>query len=84
MDWINELLWKETVAHTILIYCFVIAIGVGYTIAYPFGVIGIIITMLTIQKAGRINIAKELRQFNQDQHPVETFPDRISIRVSNP
>ena len=29
MEWIHELLWKESVAHTVLIYCFVIALGVS-------------------------------------------------------
>jgi putative transport protein len=27
MDWIKDLLFRETVAHTILIYCFIIAMG---------------------------------------------------------
>jgi putative transport protein len=59
-------------------------IGLGYAVAYPFGVIGIIITMITIRKACQINVHKELSQFNQYQHPSETFPERISILVNNP
>jgi putative transport protein len=59
-------------------------IGVGYAIAYPFGVIGIILTMLAIQNAFRINVSEELNQFNQYQHPAERLPEKVSIRITNP
>lgn len=59
-------------------------IGVGYAIAYPFGVIGIILTMFAIQKAFRINLSEELDQFNQYQHPAERLPEKVSIRITNP
>lgn len=59
-------------------------IGLGYAVAYPFGVLGIILTMFLIRKALHINVQQELNLFNQDQHPDETLPERISIRVSNP
>jgi putative transport protein len=58
-------------------------IGLGYAVAYPFGVLGIIITMYTIRKVLGINIQTELEQFNQDQHPAETIPEKISIQVTN-
>jgi putative transport protein len=59
-------------------------IGLGYAVAYPFGVIGIILTMLVLRKANRIDIQNELEQFNQYQHPAENFPEKISIRVDHP
>jgi putative transport protein len=59
-------------------------IGLGYAVAYPFGVLGIILTMYAIRKFMRIDVQKELEQFNQDQHPAETLPERISIHVKNP
>jgi len=59
-------------------------IGLGYAVAYPFGVIGIILTMLVLRKANRIDIQNELEQFNQYQHPAENLPEKISIRVDNP
>jgi putative transport protein len=59
-------------------------IGLGYAVAYPFGVLGIIFTMFAIRKTLGINIQKELTLFNQDQHPTETLPEKISILVSNP
>jgi len=59
-------------------------IGLGYAVAYPFGVLGIIFTMYIIRKKLRINITKELDLFNQGQHPSETIPEKISILVNNP
>ena len=59
-------------------------IGLGYAVAYPFGVLGIIFTIFAIRKTLGINIQKELTLFNQDQHPTETLPEKISILVSNP
>ena len=59
-------------------------IGLGYAVAYPFGVLGIILTMFIIRKILGINVQNELALFNQDQHPTETLPEKISILVSNP
>jgi len=58
-------------------------IGLGYAVAYPFGVLGIILSMFAIRKIMGINVQKELEKFNQDQHPVETLPEKISILVTN-
>jgi putative transport protein len=59
-------------------------IGLGYAVAYPFGVLGIIFTMLAIKMTLGINVQKELTLLNQDQHPSDTLPEKISIVVSNP
>lgn len=59
-------------------------IGLGYAVAYPFGVLGIIFTMYVIRKTFRINVTEELDLFNQVQHPSETIPEKISILVNNP
>ena len=59
-------------------------IGLGYAVAYPFGVLGIILTMFLIKKTLGINVQRELNLFKQDQHPMETLPEKISIQVSNP
>jgi len=59
-------------------------ISLGYAVAYPFGVLGIILTMFAIRKILRIDVQKELERFNQDQHPAESLPERISIHVNNP
>ena len=37
--------------------------GLGYAVAYPFGIFGIILTMLTLRRIFRIDPAEETRQF---------------------
>jgi putative transport protein len=59
-------------------------ISLGYAVAYPFGVLGIILAMLAIRKILAINVQKELSLFNLEQHPTETIPEKISILVNNP
>lgn len=59
-------------------------IGLSYAIAYPFGVIGIILVMILIQKFFKINVTKESEQFIQSQHPAETLPEKTSIKVTHP
>ena len=58
-------------------------ISIGYAVAYPFGVLGIIMTMLLIRKTFRINIENELSLFNRYQHPEDRIPEKISILVTN-
>ncbi len=59
-------------------------IGLGYAVAYPFGVVGIIATMLILRKVYHVKLDKELELFNQFQHPEDTLPARICIKVSKP
>lgn len=59
-------------------------IGLGYAVAYPFGVLGIILTMIVIRKVLSVNIQEEIIRFDQDRHPTETMPEKVSIRVTNP
>jgi len=59
-------------------------IGLGYAVAYPFGVIGIILTMFFIRWITKVNIPDELKLISQLQNPDETFPEKVSIEVSNP
>ena len=58
-------------------------ISIGYAVAYPFGVLGIIMTMLLIRKTFRINVENELSLFNRYQHPEDRIPEKISILVTN-
>jgi len=59
-------------------------IGLGYAVAYPFGVLGIILTMVAIKKVLGISVQKELSLFDQEQHPSESLPEKISILVTKP
>jgi putative transport protein len=58
-------------------------IGLGYAVAYPFGVLGIILTMLVIRTFFRIDVNKEQALYDKVQHPEELLPERISIQVTN-
>jgi len=58
-------------------------ISIGYAVAYPFGVLGIIMTMLLIRKTFSINVENELSLFNRYQHPEDRIPEKISILVTN-
>ena len=59
-------------------------ISLGYAVAYPFGVLGIIITMLFLRKVTRTNIANEIKAYNALQNPDEAMPEKVSIVVTNP
>jgi putative transport protein len=59
-------------------------IGLGYAVAYPFGVLGIIFTMLIIRTTLKIRVKDEFDQYDREQHPAESLPERISIIVTNP
>ncbi len=59
-------------------------IGLGYAVAYPFGVIGIILTMLIIRRISRTDISREAEKYEQMQHPQEALPEKTSIIISNP
>ncbi len=59
-------------------------IGLGYAVAYPFGILGIILTIIILRQTLRINLQKEIALYDQDQHPAEKLPERISIVVTNP
>ncbi len=59
-------------------------IGLGYAVAYPFGVLGIILTMSAIRKVFRINVVRELVLFNSGQYPSDMVPEKINILVNNP
>jgi putative transport protein len=59
-------------------------IGLGYAVAYPFGVLGVILIMILLRKVMNIDPQKELTRFNLEQHPSESIPERINIQVTNP
>src|SRR5208283_3171094 len=59
-------------------------LGMAYAVAYPFGIVGIILTMLLIRNVFRINpeaeaIAKDIEAESDDR-----TPDHIDLDVTNP
>ncbi|MFJ1329923.1 putative transporter [Capnocytophaga canimorsus] len=59
-------------------------LSTGYAVAYPFGVLGIIIVMLAMKSALRININTEKRLHNWKHHDDQSSIARIAIEIDNP
>ncbi len=59
-------------------------ISLGYAIAYPFGILGVILSMIFIKRIFRIDLAEEIAAFEEELHPSDTIPEKASILVSNP
>lgn len=58
--------------------------GLGYAIAYPFGVIGIILTLLIIRALFRINIAEEREALSRIQTGGAPAAIEDDVEVTNP
>ncbi|MGC3977394.1 MAG: putative transporter [Paludibacteraceae bacterium] len=58
--------------------------GMGYAVAYPFGILGIIITMLLIRLFFRINVDKEIDSYNESLGGNESKLQSVEIKVNNP
>jgi putative transport protein len=59
-------------------------IGLGYAVAYPFGVLGIILAMIVLRKVLRIDAVKEMEILQNEMHPPEALPEKLNILVNNP
>ncbi|MBP8041452.1 MAG: putative transporter [Bacteroidales bacterium] len=59
-------------------------LGLGYAVAYPFGVLGVILTMIFIRKISKTDLKKEQHEYEQKQNPQEAKPEKISIEITNP
>jgi putative transport protein len=58
--------------------------GVGYAVAYPFGVFGIIVVMVGIRAAFRINLVREREQLERGLEVEVRRPARANLEVVNP
>jgi len=58
--------------------------ALGYAVAYPFGVLGTILTMLLIRRLSGTDIIRERQEYEQWQHPQGAKPERTSIVIKNP
>ena len=59
-------------------------IALGYAVAYPLGVVGVILTIVMIGYLFVINSAKELAKIQQESSSSENNAQRESIVVNNP
>jgi putative transport protein len=58
--------------------------GLGYAVAYPFGILGIILTMLIIRWVFRINTSREAELLAQLQSSTAEKIAILSLEVTNP
>ncbi len=58
--------------------------GLGYAVAYPFGIIGIILTMLLMKRVFSIDINKEADDFGKTQQQHAKIPVSQDLVVQNP
>ena len=59
-------------------------LGMAYAVAYPFGIVGIILTMLLIRNVFRINPEAEAIAKNIEADLDDRTPDHIDLDVTNP
>lgn len=60
------------------------SIGMGYAVAYPLGVVGIILSMVLIKAIARVNIKKEEKQLEEERAEEELSAVPLSLEVQNP
>nr|WP_321522651.1 putative transporter [uncultured Macellibacteroides sp.] len=58
--------------------------AMAYALAYPFGVLGIIITMILIRLFFRISISDEVKRYTEALGSTETKLQSVDIKVINP
>ena len=58
--------------------------GMAYAMAYPFGVIGIILTMLLVRLFFRISVDKEVKEYGSTLGGGDTQLQNVEITVTNP
>lgn len=57
--------------------------GLGYAMAYPFGIIGIILVMLLIKKLFNVNLTVEKKKFEHEQSRITGSPENHNFIVTN-
>lgn len=58
--------------------------GMGYAIAYPFGIVGILLAMWLIRVLFKIVVDNEAGEFEQTQNNKKEGLSTLNVRVSNP
>ena len=59
-------------------------LGMAYAVAYPFGIVGIILTMVLVRKVFSIDIDAESRNVEVAAQASESAPDFIDLEITNP
>lgn len=58
--------------------------GLAYAVAYPFGIVGIILTMLLVRRVFRIDVPAEVRAAETARAPASARPATRNFEVRNP
>ncbi len=58
--------------------------GMGYAVAYPFGIVGILVTILTVRLLSRADLEAEAEAFRKDRREGESRLPSIDVEVTNP
>ncbi len=58
--------------------------GMAYAIAYPFGILGIILTMIVVKQLFRIKTDKEIENYKKEQKAASNEVQTIQAKVTNP
>ena len=58
--------------------------GLGYAVAYPFGVLGVILAMVAARRVFRVALAAENEAFQQAQATIFPTPESMNLEVKNP
>lgn len=57
--------------------------GMGYAVAYPFGILGILLAMWVIRAIFRVNPDEEAARFSRESHRENVTLSSINLRVTN-
>lgn len=58
-------------------------IALGYAVAYPLGVVGIITSIILIRVLFRIDLNKEAKEIENEDEAAQDQPDRLTIKFTN-
>jgi putative transport protein len=59
-------------------------VGMGYAVCYPFGILGIIITMMLLRLVFKINVADEEHKYNKIDRAAVSKIEVMDLKVENP
>ena len=57
--------------------------SMGYAAAYPLGVVGIILTMIVIKVAFKVNIDKEIKEIEAEKDESMKAPAKLTFKITN-
>ena len=58
--------------------------GMGYAVAYPFGIIGIILSMLAVRRLSKVDVTAELKAFREAQRAGQESLTHLTVELTNP